>query len=357
MKIGIITKHLDLPVGLGTYANNLLEALGQVDKQNEYIVYSSHRPARADWPENFRIKNFRIPQRRSKLARWEHFAAPKAAKADGVDLVHYLHTACSIPRLRRPILTGVLDAINWALPGYKLPAAYNLLARRDIVFASHLLTISESAKADIHRLLNVPLEKISVTHLAGPKVEPKAVKKKPYWLFVGGTEKRKNLRTLLEAFSEGDFADMRIKVVGPIAPSPIRDNPDELLQLLTPEQRRRVDFLERVEEKEIASLYREATALVYPSLYEGFGIPILEAMARHTPVIAGQDSSIPEVAKGAAMLVDPRDTHALCQSMERLVADKTRRDKLVRDGLPVARSYSWPETAKQTLKIYEKMAL
>ncbi len=355
MKIGIITKHLDLPVGFGTYATKLLDALAALDQANEYVVYTTHAPKRQDWPTNFHVKNFEIPKVRSKETRWDHVTAPLAAKADGVDLVHTLHTATALPPIRRPVITNILDAIGWAVPGYRLPPVYQALARRDVLLASHLITISEAAKHDIQQLLRVKAEKISVTHLAGPsRVARQAAPKQPYYLFVGGTEKRKNLRTLLEAWASADFRGMRLKIVGNTLASPIADSRAELVALLSPARASRVDWLGRVGDAELDRLYKEATALVFPSLYEGFGLPILEAMARRTPVITSDVSSLPEVAGGAAILVDPRDAAALGAAMQD-IRKKATAASFSEAGAANAKRFTWKKTAQATLAVYEQV--
>lgn len=357
MKIGIITKHLDLPVGMGTYATNLLNALAAIDTENEYIVYSTHEAKRQDWPDNFSFRNFEIPKIRSRETRWDHFTAPKAAKRDGVDLIHSLHPAVTIPPVRLPVLITVHDAIGWALPGYKLPFAYNALARRDMFISNHIITVSESAKRDLHSLLKIPSRKISVVYQGGPPVLRRAGAKKPFFLFVGGTEKRKNLRAVLEAWSARDFATFRLKIVGSAEPSPLNDEREVLEALLTDKQRDSVDWLGRADEAELDRLYKQATALVFPSLYEGFGLPILEAMARRTPVITSNVSSMPEVAGGAALLVDPTDSNALAGAIDSLYRDTELQKELTRRGAEVATSFTWEKTAEATIASYEQVAV
>lgn len=356
MKIGIITKHLDMPVGFGTYATRLLDGLAALDRQNEYVVYSTHAAKRRQWPDNFSFRNFDVPKIRSRETKWDHFTAPLAAKRENVDLIHCLHTATPVPPVRRPVVTNVLDAIGWALPGYRLPAAYNALARRDIFFATHLVTISEASRQDIHRLLRVSLDKVTVTHLAGPdSVVAKTPVKRPYILFVGGTEKRKNLRCLLEAWASQEFGRLGLKIVGSTDSSPLNEDQAALESLLADKQRKRVEWLGRVSEAELDQLYRQATALVFPSLYEGFGLPILEAMARRTPVITSNVSSMPEIAGDAAIVVNPHDPHALAAAMGKLVGDTDLQKDLIGRGVGRARSFTWEKTARATIDVYEKV--
>src|SRR6202044_1261514 len=138
-----------------------------------------------------------------------------------------------------------------------------------------------------------------------------------------------NLAAALAAFRS--IQGFELRVVGPSTPSPVHDARSD---------QSGVRWLGRVSEDELAELYRHATALVFPSLYEGFGLPLLEAMARRTPVIAANRSSIPEVARGAAVLVDPDDVEALRDAMRRVAQDETLRDDLIRRGAEVVAGFN-----------------
>jgi glycosyltransferase involved in cell wall biosynthesis len=346
VKIGLITRHLGLPVGFGTYATNLLTALDALGGDNQYVVYA---PRWNDVPalgDRFRVRRFRVPQVRSALNTWDLTAAPAAAVRDGVDLVHYLHPAYPAVSPRRPVIVNLLDAIGWVVPGYKLPQPYEWLERRAARRADLVLTLSESARDDIARELGVPRERIRVTYLGTPAtgLSPRQAGDKPYFLFVGGTEKRKNLRAALEALSGLDGA--RLRVVGPTDPSPVHDARTE---------QPGVEWLGYVGEDELAQLYAGATALVFPSLYEGFGLPVVEAMAHRTPVIASNVSSIPEIARDAAVLVDPSDVEAIRDAMERVAKDPELRARLIDRGAEVAREFTWEATARATLAAYEEL--
>jgi glycosyltransferase involved in cell wall biosynthesis len=344
MRIGLITRHLGLPVGFGTYARHLLGALDELPDDHEYVVYA---PAFNDVPPlgpRFRVRRFGVPRLRSALTAWDLTLPAAAAVRDGVDLVHYLHPAYPAIAPRRPVVVNLLDAIGWVVAGYRPPWPYERLERRAARRADLVLTLSESARGDIHRVLGVPEERIRVTYLGAPPVEEGAQSRDPYFLFVGGTEKRKNLRLVLDAIDGVDGYELR--VVGPHTPSPVHDARTE---------HPRVRWLGHVGEAELAELYRGATALVFPSRYEGFGLPVVEAMARHTPVIAADASSIPEIARGAAVLVDPDDAGALRQAMENVATDGALRARLAARGAEVARGFSWRETARATVSAYEEL--
>lgn len=345
MRVGLVARFLGMPIGLGTYAVSLLQALDERDDDHEYFVYTS------TWNEVPPLGS-RFHVRRSPLLRgsraahmvWDLTVPPLAAARDRVDVLHYLHAAYPPVAPRAPVIINLLDAIRWVVPGYRLPQPYDWLERRAAKRADLVLTLSESARTDIEQTLRIAPEKLRVIALGGPPLDPVAYPKEPYFLFVGGTEKRKNLGLVLAAFA--DVEGFELRVVGKNTASPIHDERRE---------QPGVRWLGFVGEDELVELYRHATALVFPSRYEGFGLPVLEAMARHTPVIAADASSIPEVAKGAAILVDPDDVLALGDAMRRVGADADLREDMIGRGIAVLSSFSWAETARATVAAYGEL--
>ena len=192
----------------------------------------------------------------------------------------------------------------------------------------------------------MPAERIEVTELGAPATDPVELPRGDYFLFVGGSERRKGLRDALEAFADAQVGEMRLKVVGPHDASALFDARSDLPDVP------RVDWLGRVGADELAALYRRALALVFPSRYEGFGLPVLEAMASGTPVVATTAGALPEVAGDAAVLVEPGNAVALAGGIERALAD---RDRLREAGLARADRYSWAETARRTLDVYREL--
>ncbi len=345
MRIGLVTRHLGLPVGLGTYASNLVRALDSREDEHEYLVYT---PAWNDVPAlspRFRVRRSRVPRRsRAALTLWDLTLPAVAARRERIDVVHYLHAAFPAVSPGCPVAVNVLDAISWVLPGYRPPHPYDWLERRAAERADLVLTLSESARADLERVLGLSRAKIRITHLGAPPLDPAPSPKEPYFLFVGGSEKRKNLAAVLDAFAPLEGFELR--VVGSHAASPVHDERRE---------QRGVRWLGHVAEDELAELYRHATALVFPSRYEGFGLPLLEAMARHTAVIAADSSSIPEVARGAAILVDPDDVGGLRDAMRRVGGEPALREQLTARGREVVAGFSWSETANATVAAYEEL--
>ena len=293
----------------------------------------------------FRVRRSHVPRRsRAALTAWDLTLPAIAAAREPVDVVHYLHTAFPPFSPGCPVIINLLDAIPWVVPGYRLPLPYDWLDRRAAHRADLLLTLSESARTDIQREFGLPRSKIHVTYLGGPALDPEASPTQPYFLFVGGTEKRKNLGAVLEAFKTIEGFELR--VVGANTASPVHDARRE---------QRGVQWLGHVGEEELVELYRHAIALVFPSRYEGFGLPVLEAMARRTPVITSTSSSLPEVARDAAMLVDPDDVEGLRDAMVRVAADPDLRAELIERGAEVVSGFSWDETARATVAAYEEL--
>jgi glycosyltransferase involved in cell wall biosynthesis len=360
VRIGLVTRHLGLPVGLGTYVSNLLRALDRRDDDHEYFVYT---PTWNDVPTlgpRFRVRRSHVP-RGSPAARalWDLTVPAIAAAREPVDLVHYLHPALPAVSPGRPMIVNLLDAIGWVVPGYRQPQPYEWLERRAAHRADLVLTLSESARTDLERVLGLSRAKIRVTYLGAPPVDPEPSPPRdpelspprdpgpsspPYFLFVGGTEKRKNLGAVLDAFRSLDGFELR--VVGPHTATPVHDARRE---------QSGVRWLGFVGAEELVELYRHATALVFPSRYEGFGLPVLEAMARRTPVIASNRSSIPEVACGAALLVDPDDVDGLRDAMRRVATEAGLGAELIRRGVEVASGFSWDQTAHATVAAYEEL--
>jgi len=346
VRIGLVARFLGEPIGLGTYAVNLLRALDRREDEHEYSIYT---PAWADVPplaERFRIRRSHVPRRsRAALTAWDLTLPAIAAAREPLDVIHYLHTAFPPFSPGCPVVVNLLDAIPWVVPRYRLPLPYDWLDRRAARRADLLLTLSESARTDIEGVLGISRAKIRVIPLGGPPLDPEPSPTEPYFLFVGGTEKRKNLSTVLDAFASLDGFELR--VVGAHEASPVHDARRE---------QRGVRWLGRVDEAELVELYRHATALVFPSRYEGFGLPVLEAMARHTPVITSTSSSLPEVARGAALMVDPDDVDGLRDAVRRLAAEPGLREELIDRGAEVVSGFSWDETARATVAAYEELA-
>jgi glycosyltransferase involved in cell wall biosynthesis len=270
---------------------------------------------------------------RPALAHFQH-SLPLACPCPAIVTVHDLSFE------RDPSVMGLRDRTVFR-------AVVPRAARR----AACVLAVSERTKRDLIELYGLPEEKIVVTPNGidpafspdGPSPDGDA-----YALFVGALQPRKDPQAAIDALALLGDADLRLVVVGP-------DKGGRAEAEQAAERnglRGRVEFRGHVPQNELAALYRGAVCLVFPSRYEGFGLPVLEAMASGTPVVATTAGALPEVAGDAAILVEDRNPVALAGGIERALAD---RERLVAAGLARAKQFTWAETARRTLEVYREL--
>jgi glycosyltransferase involved in cell wall biosynthesis len=365
MRIGINTLFLGRPeTGSGQYTRNLLEALAKVDSANEYLLFSPG-PAPS-------ISNTQYPI--SNLAKlwFEQMAFPLACRRSGLDLAHVPYFASPLfPTV--PTVVTVHDLIPLILPAYRgspLVRLYTRLVAAAARKAEAIITVSQASARDIVRYLHIPPERIHVTYEAageafqpvGDEAQLAAIRQKyalpeRYFLYLGGFDQRKNLSSLLRAFAllVNRQPQAKLVIAGqlPGRDSPFFPDPRRLVGELGVEER--VIFIGWVSEEDKPALLSGATVFVFPSLYEGFGLPALEAMACGTPVIASDRSSLPEVVGEGEILVEPRDVEALAEAMEVLLVDDALRAELRQRALVQAAKFSWEQTALETVAVYRKV--
>jgi glycosyltransferase involved in cell wall biosynthesis len=221
--------------------------------------------------------------------------------------------------------------------------------------ADRIICISESTKNDLLSFYNVDEAKVDVIYLASEFRKPAGqgnARQSDYFLFVGGRSEYKNFDVLLRAMVQIKKCSprLRLKCVGP----PFQQH--ELLQIHSLGLSEQIEDCGRVTDSQLARLYAESIAFIYPSKYEGFGIPLLEAMQCGTPVIASNRSSFPEVIDDAGLLFDPENSDDLAGKMVALVREPQRRESLIEKGLSRAKKFSWAKTASQTVEAYQKAA-
>jgi glycosyltransferase involved in cell wall biosynthesis len=327
-----------------TYVRALLRELGAAAPADLRLAAITRRPELL--PDG--IEPLELPAR-SQVARMA-FSVPRLLRRLRPALGHFIHAlplACPCPAVvtiqdlsfeRDPSVMSTRDRLVFR-------AAVPRAARR----AARVLAISELTKDDLVELYGIAEEKITVTPLAADSAfgpEGPSPDGDPYALFVGALQPRKEPTTAIEALSLMGEAAPRLVVVGP----------DKGGRAAAAEAAARlgvpVELLGHVSQEELAALYRGAACLVFPSRYEGFGLPLLEAMASGTPVVATTGGALPEVAGGAAILVEPGNPVALAGGIERALADHER---LRVAGLARASRYSWAETARLTLEVYRDL--
>ena len=266
--------------------------------------------------------------------------------------------------LKSPFIVTVHDLVRLCFSLSKETLSERILLKLDRYFikrAIHLIAVSQNTKHDLMKYLKIPENRISVIYngIDHSIFKPYEVKvlDKPYILYVGSERPRKNLSRLFEAFArvKGEFPELKLVKMGAAGRSEeYRRNVMRKLDSLgiTGD----VIFVVHASELDLVHYYSSASLLAYPSLYEGFGLPLLEAMACGCPVVTSNTSSMPEVAGEAGIMVDPYDIDALTEAIKQVLTDDTLRDNMVRKGLEQARMFSWEKTVEQTLEVYNKVA-
>jgi glycosyltransferase involved in cell wall biosynthesis len=247
--------------------------------------------------------------------------------------------------------------IHDLFPNYTMNAAAEIeMKRRAVLNAQAVICISENTKQDLLNLYSIPERKVSVIHLASGIDATLShghdpVPTNPYFLYVGMRAGYKNFDRLLRAFANafGSSTEITLCVVG----SQFSPNEQELIAQLN--LRNRIEFYGEVSDTQLAKLYRCSVGFVYPSLYEGFGIPLLEAMSCGTAVIASNCSSIPEVVGDAGVCFDPTSVDEMSAALLLLANNPTYRERLVEKGQNRARMFSWEKTVEQTLNVYQSV--
>ena len=270
--------------------------------------------------------------------------------------------------LTQPCVVTVHDLVRLAFPHVpegRMAAVGLALDRRGIRNATHVICVSEATKKDLMQHLAVDEAKITVIYngIDHSVFKPSPVNggrfSTPYLLYVGSERPRKNMRCLMSAFAAlknrgPRFASLRLLKVGSAGRS-------DRFRTATLEAARRfgvdhdIDFIDYVSDRDLAVIYSNALALVYPSLYEGFGLPVVEAMACGCPVVTTNVSSLPEVAGSAALLVDPHDPAGFADALHSVILNRDLSTRLRGDGLRRARDFSWDSTVSTTHAVYERV--
>jgi glycosyltransferase involved in cell wall biosynthesis len=272
------------------------------------------------------------------------------------DIVHetyYSRTRTSTASAK--IVITVHDMIQELLPEYR-PVVERTRNIRTKAFerADHLICVSESTRADLMRLYEVDAGKVSVIHLASSLLAPAdsvAHAGEPFFLYVGSRWGYKNFPGLLAGFAESQlFKTHKLVCFG--GGQLTEHEHERIKQLRIPDDR---FYFVAGDDAALSRYYASAEALVYPSLYEGFGIPLLEAMGCGCPVICSNSSSIPEVAGEAALYFDPEDAQSISAAMLRVVQSSDERRQMISKGKDRVKRFSWDMCAQQTYAVYEKI--
>ena len=327
-----------------TYAAALLRELAQIADE-ERLVAVTRRPDLV--PDG--VEALELPAR-SQVTRMA-IGLPRALRRLRPALGHFNYVVP--PAYRGPAVVTVHDLSFESDPdlmGRRDRFMFRTFVPRSARRADRVLAVSKRTKRDLIEHYGIPEEKIVVTpNGVDPIFRPNGSTPDvpPYALFVGGIQPRKDPLTAIEALALAE-GDLRLVLVGDEKRG--GDEVRSAIERLGLE--RRVEFAGYVEHEGLASLYRGAACLVFPSRYEGFGLPVLESMASGTPVVASKAGAVPEVAGDAADLVEPGDPEALAEGIRKALAD---RDRFVAAGLARAKQFTWAETARRTLEVYREL--
>jgi glycosyltransferase involved in cell wall biosynthesis len=367
MRVAIDTRKIH-DFGIGTYIRNLLRQLARIDRDTEYVLLCREPDMgiAAQLGPNFR--SVREPSPNYSFREQIH--VPWILRRERPDVYHAPHYVLPAAVRCRSVVT-IHDCIHLMFPQYLPNRAAYAYARASMWAAarrSHrILTVSEASKRDILDLFNVTPDKIVVVYnaidehfSATPSAEHVARVRERYQLdhkfvlYVGNIKPHKNLVRLIEAFSQlrRTHDDLKLLIIGDeISKLPALRRAVHRLKL-----HKHVRFLGYLKDDTLTVLYRLASVFVFPSLYEGFGLPALEAMASGTPVVTSNVSSLPEVTGGAAVLVDPYDVDSIGNGMRRVLDDPAFADELRIRGLARAREFSWERSVAKTRRVYREVA-
>ena len=356
--------------GNETYAINLIEALAEIDRSNQYTLYVT-KPQAIDRFAN-RWANFQVRQTlpHTPLVRIP-LVLSRELRRHPVDVLHVQYTAP--PFAPCPIVTTIHD-----LAFEHLPETFNrrswmqlrLTVRRTARRAQEIITVSEYSRQDIIKTYGIPADRITVTPEAAAETFARTtdetnlqtVRKRygiegDYILSLCSIQPRKNLVRLIEAYSLLRRLHPEVKLPQLVLAGKRGWLDKETWRAAEADNTTPgICFTGYVADEHLSALYSGATCFVYPSYFEGFGLPILEAMKCGAPVIAGDRTSIPEVAGEAALLFDPFDTSSLVEALKRVLSDSEFRQSLSAKGLQRANEFHWQTTARLTLTAYEKAA-
>ena len=364
--------------GIGTYIRSLVGALAKIDASNKYTLVTAPASLRefAGLPENFRPVGYA----RTDSSPLDNLAFPLFLRSLGPDLAHIPLNRVPL-FMTRPYVVTIHDMAHLLYASGATGSALRMQLRRyrfrrGLARAARVVAVSDATKRDVERLMGVQASRIRRVYNApdpgfmvperasGPEERQLIMERYqigyPFLLYAGNIRAHKNVPRLVEAFAvvRGQLAahpvykDLRLIIIG----DTISQFPQVRHAVIKSRVEQMVRFLGFVPFETLRCFYECAAAFVFPSRYEGFGLPPLEAMACGTPVVTGNVSSLPEVVGDAAVLVNPENVFDIVRGISDVLLDEPLRAALIRKGRDQAARFSWSRTARQVLEIYEEAA-
>jgi len=359
--------------GHGTYIRNIVNQFARTDTTTEYLLIGqrSHIQQFDPLPENFQLLDY--PSDPGSFHT--HMHLPYLLHKRGVDLLHmpWFYAPAIVPT--RMVIT-VHDLTEVLMPPSGVPemmqAGRLFFARRALARADRIMAVSHSSKRELSRVFNVPEGKIEVVYnalderfvrepmpLDADRILERHAVTDPFVLYAGNIKPQKNLPRLIEAFAVAkadlrdhpEYANLKLLLIGDSA----QEHSDLRRAVLRSRLQGDVRFLGFVPHSVLRVFYSRARAFLFPSLYEGFGLPPLEAMAHGAPVLTSSVSSLPEVFSQAALLVNPENVFEIARGIRQILTEDVLRETLVRRGYELVRKYSWERSAEQVRDIYRSV--
>ena len=358
LHIAIVARAMSHPVGgVREFVRDVCDEIMSLDTEHRFTFYYADQALLGRYP-NATEKVLSAPHK----ILWDHWAVPKELKRDQPDVVWFPHNVCALGN-KFPAALTIYDLLYFDVPDFAereyapLDCLYmQKFIPRSIRQARKVMTISNWTADDAHRILKVPREKMQTVHLAaGPafkELDSFEVPQTPYFFYAGTLSPRKNTRRLFEAFGKiKDDIPHDLVLTGGGQMLEV-DHADivEKYQL-----QNRIKRMGRVSTEKLVELYNGATAFVFPSLYEGFGIPPLEAFACGCPVISSEVTSLSEVVGDAALTIDPLDVDQLAVAMKALATDEDKRQALIRAGRRQGALFSYRKCANEIIEVLERV--
>jgi glycosyltransferase involved in cell wall biosynthesis len=362
--------------GIGTYTRNIVRALGRLDGENEYFLIGSPEKVAeiGSLPPNFQTVPLLDPDRTVK----GYLECRTILKRLKCDLVHIPHLFWLPRNPPCPYVVTVHDLLEHMYrargqSGIRRSLHFHL-TRRVLNGAARIFAVSKFTKSEVEKLFGIPSGHIEVVYNAiderflrghATQADRQFLAERylvtyPFLLYAGRISPHKNVVRIIEAFSalkaeldkEGKFPDLKLIIIG----DELSKHPDLRRTVIRGGVQNDVRFLGFIPIEVLRIFYDAAKIFVFPSLYEGFGLPPLEAMAHGTPVLTSNTSSLPEVVGKAAMLVNPENVFEIMRALHRVLVDQALRDKLKERGYEQAKKFSWDASARQILHVYEEVA-
>ncbi len=376
MRIGIDCRTILHPegekAGIGHYTYYLVKSLLKLDKKNTYVLCFDYRIKDLSPFKSKHSELKRLPFSRYKKflpVLYSHLLVSSFLEREKLDVFHSPFSTLPLT-YKSPSVITVHDLTIFKHPEWfpKQFLSIKVGVPKSIKKACKIIAVSWATKKDIMDIFNVPAEKIELAYngvdtspIRHSKSQESILKKlkvkKPYILYLGTLEPRKNLVRLIKAFKKvctnlkSKMPSLNLVIAGKRG-----WKYDEIFEEVKDLRlKNRVNFTGYVSEEEKQVLYKNAKVFVFPSLYEGFGIPVVEAMSFGTPVVTSNISSLPEVVEKAAVLVNPEKVDEIARALESVIKDKKFQKCLREEGIKQARKFSWEKCAIQTLKVYKEV--